>query len=208
MCRGKWPKGSCRQVLTHVRPESIPESESESTPEGRSRSRSYLESHRLRNPARQQWRNQVGSEGSADPPKCLEGPAPTWVFCDLPAVKLFRRGLESWKLLTKRAHNNIQLPERAPTGAVTPLAKGNYCQIGPFQKKLLSKRALSNIHLTERRAGPCWNCRCEDGPFQKKLLLKRALSNIHLPDRAPTEAIKTGPSKRNCCRSELLATST
>ena len=55
VCRGKWPKWPCRRELTHVRPESIPESESESEsiPEGRSRSRSrsHLETHRLRSPA-------------------------------------------------------------------------------------------------------------------------------------------------------------
>ena len=96
----------------------------------------------------------MGSERLADPPKCLEGPLRHdffFIFCDLPAVKLFRRGPESWKMLTKRVHNNIQLPERAPTGAVRPLAKGNCCEIGPF--------------------------------------------NAYLPDCAPTEAIKTGPSR-------------
>ena len=73
---------------------------------------------------------------------------------------------------------------------------------GPFLLKSGPYQHLPN------RAGHYRSCRCEEDPFQKKLLLKRALSNINLPDRAPTKAIKTGPSKRNCCQSGPLATST
>ena len=82
-----------------------------------------------------QWRNQGGQRGQLTLPKCQEGPAPTLTFCDLLALKLFRRGLESWKLLIMRAHN-IKIPERAPTGAMRPLAKRNCCQIGPFNAYL------------------------------------------------------------------------
>ena len=100
-----------------------------------------------------------------------------------------------------RAHN-IKIPERAPTGAMRPLAKRNCCQIGPFnaylperastavqlskqapsKEKFLPKRALRDIYLKER--APTEAVSVNTAHSKKKLLLKRAFSNIHLPERA------------------------
>ena len=134
-----------------------------------------------------QWRNQGGQRGQLTLPKCQEGPAPTWTFCDLLALKLFRRGLESWKLLTMWAHN-IKIPERAPTGAMRPLAKRNCCQIGSFNAYLpervstvavktgpfwreIPAKAGPTRHLP-KGAGPYWSCEYEYGPFQKETASK------------------------------------
>ena len=106
-----------------------------------------------------QWRNQGGQRGQLTVLKCQEGPAPTWTFCDLLALKLFRKG--SGKLETADnagPHQNNGagpywshettckkklLPNRAlqrlPTGAGLycscqnrPLLKRNSCQSGPY----------------------------------------------------------------------------
>ena len=74
-----------------------------------------------------QWRNQ---RGQLTLPKCQEGPAPTWTFYDLLALKLFRRGRESWKLLTMRAHN-IKIPERALLEPWDHLEKETAAKSGP-----------------------------------------------------------------------------
>ena len=65
-------------------------------------------------------------------------------FCGLPAVKLFRRGLQSLKLLTRRAHNNMKLPERAP----------NWSRETTCKKNMLPNRALHQIGPTYRSGLP------------------------------------------------------
>ena len=48
-------------------------------------------------------------------------------FCDLPAVTLFRRGLESWKRLTKRAHNNISCALQPPASNLAAYPRARRC---------------------------------------------------------------------------------
>ena len=99
-----------------------------------------------------QWRNQGGQRGQLTLPKCQEGPAPTWTFCDLLALKLFRRGLESWKLLTMRAHN-IKIPGAGPYWSHETTCK----------KKLLPNRALQRLPT-----GAGLYCSCQNRPLLKR----------------------------------------
>ena len=114
-------------------------------------------------------------------------------FCGLPAVKLFRRGLQSLKLLTGGPTTTSNYRSGPLTGAVRLLAKRICCQIGPF-----------NAYLPERTS----TVAVKTGPSKEKLLPKRALSDIHLPDRALTEAIRRALPKEIDAKAVPLATST
>ena len=75
-----------------------------------------------------------------------------FVFFGLPAVKLFRRGLQSLKLMTRWAHN-IKLSERAP----------NWSRETTCKKNLLPNRALQRLPT-----GAGLYCSCQDRPLLKR----------------------------------------
>ena len=79
-----------------------------------------------------------GSEGSADPPKWIRGPALRWTFsfvCGLPAVKFSE---EIWKAVNcwQGGPTTTNYRSGPLTGTVRPLAKRNCYQIGPFNAYL------------------------------------------------------------------------
>ena len=138
-------------------------------------------------------------------PNNRSGPQPHW-------GSLSRRGSSKDKLLPKRV-NDIQLPERASTETIKagPIRKetaanwhtaGSNYRSGPLlrlsrripsKKETAAKAGPRQYPTTE--AGPTWADR--RAPSKKKLLPKRA-NNIQLPERAPAEAVKTDPSKKEC----------
>ena len=101
-----------------------------------------------------QRRNQGGQRGQLTLPKCQEGPAPTWNFCDLLALKLFRRGLESWKVETA---DNAG-PQHQNTGAGPYWSHETTCK-----KKLLPNRALQRLPT-----GAGLYCSCQNRPLLKR----------------------------------------